>query len=55
MNQETIIQQTIDFVKLTLEGAEGGHDWWHIYRVWQLSKRIASTENADILVVELGA
>ena len=55
MNQETIIQQTIDFVKLTLEGAEGGHDWWHIYRVWQLSKRIASTENADLLVVELGA
>ena len=38
-----------------MEGAEGGHDWWHIYRVWQLSKRIASTENADILVVELGA
>jgi len=55
MNQETIIQQTIDFVKHTLKGAEGGHDWWHIYRVWQLSKRIASTENADLLVVELGA
>ncbi|MFZ4726412.1 MAG: HD domain-containing protein, partial [Paludibacter sp.] len=55
MNQETIIQQTIDFVKFTLNGAEGGHDWWHIYRVWQLSKRISSTENADLLVVELSA
>ena len=33
----------------------GGHDWWHIFRVWQLSKYIAETEKADMLVVELGA
>ena len=33
-----------------------GHDWWHMYRVWQLSKRIAKTESsADMFVVELGA
>ena len=55
MNQQTIIPQTIEFVKTTLESAEGGHDWWHVYRVWQLSKRIAETEQADLLVVELGA
>lgn len=55
MNQEKIIQQTIPFVKTALANAEGGHDWWHIYRVWQLSKHIAASENADVLVVELGA
>ena len=55
MNQQNTIDQTIDFVKTTLEGAEGGHDWWHIYRVWQLSKRIASTEKVDLFIVELGA
>ena len=56
MNQETIIQQTINFVKESLVGAEGGHDWWHIYRVWQLSKRIVTSEkNASNFVVELGA
>ena len=38
-----------------LAGAEGGHDWWHIYRVWQLSKQIAKTEKVSMLVVELGA
>ena len=32
-----------------------GHDWWHIYRVWNLSKYIAQHENADALVVEVAA
>ncbi|MDP4240587.1 MAG: HD domain-containing protein [Bacteroidota bacterium] len=55
MNRETIIQQTINFVKETLADAEGGHDWWHICRVWQLSTRIAASEQASLFVVELGA
>lgn len=55
MNKEFIIQQTVEFVKLTLANAEGGHDWWHIYRVWQLSKHIALKEESAIFVVELGA
>jgi len=55
MNQETIILKTVEFVKQTLAGAEGGHDWWHIYRVWKLAKHIAETENANLFVVELGA
>ena len=53
---ETLINNTIEFVKQTLSNAEGGHDWWHIYRVWQLSKQIASKEeNVDLMIVELGA
>lgn len=52
---ENIIDATVTFVKKELEGAEGGHDWWHIYRVWQRSKHIAGKEKVDMLVVELGA
>lgn len=52
---KSIIQQTVHFVKQTLAGAEGGHDWWHVYRVWSLSKQIANGEDVDLLVVELGA
>ena len=55
MNTEEIINQTVEFVKQTLADAEGGHDWWHIWRVWQLSKKIAETEQASLFVVELGA
>jgi len=55
MNQNVIIQKTISFVQEVLQKAEGGHDWWHIYRVWNLSKHIAKTENVDIFIVELGA
>lgn len=55
MNQEAIIKKTIDFVKEVLADAEGGHDWWHIHRVWKLSKNIAQTEDVDTFIVELGA
>lgn len=52
---QQIIDQTIAYVKQELEGAEGGHDWWHIYRVWQSARHIAAGESVNMLVVELGA
>lgn len=55
MEQATIIQKTVEFVKESLKNAEGGHDWWHIYRVWKTAKHIAKAENVDLLIVELGA
>jgi len=55
MNYDKIINDTVIFVKNTLQNAEGGHDWWHIYRVWKNAKLIASTVNVDLLIVELGA
>ena len=55
MRTEDIINKTVLFVQETLQGAEGGHDWWHILRVWNTAKRIAQEENVDILVVSLGA
>ena len=55
MDHADIITRTTDFVKHTLKSAEGGHDWWHIYRVWHNAKIIAQTESANLLVVELAA
>ncbi len=55
MDRAEIVQRTVDFVKTTLAEAEGGHDWWHIYRVWKAATQIARTEPADLFVVELGA
>ena len=55
MDQKVVIQKTIEFVKESLADAEGGHDWWHIYRVWNLSKQIARNEKVNMLVIELGA
>jgi uncharacterized protein len=52
---EEILNKTVAFVKKTLANAEGGHDWWHVYRVWQLSKHIAKTEKVNMFVVQLGA
>ncbi|NSW45352.1 MAG: HD domain-containing protein [Bacteroidales bacterium] len=51
----TIINHTISYVQTELKNAEGGHDWWHSYRVWQLAKKLAAYENSNILVVELAA
>ncbi len=32
-----------------------GHDWWHVWRVWRLARRIAEVEGGDLYVVELAA
>lgn len=55
MDKQHIINQTISYVQQELEGAEGGHDWFHIQRVWVNAKAIAATEQADTFIVELGA
>ena len=49
-HQNEIIEKTIRYVKEELENAEGGHDWWHIYRVWKMSIHIAKKEKADYLL-----
>jgi len=55
MNKEQIIQNTIEFVKETLQGAEGGHDFFHVERVYKNALLIAKDENVDEFVVSLGA
>ena len=55
MERQQIISNTITFVKDTLNGAEGGHDWFHIQRVLNNAKLIAKFENVDLFIVSLGA
>ncbi len=52
---KNIINKTITFVKEQLQDAEGGHDWFHIERVYKNSLLIAKTEQVDIFIVSLGA
>lgn len=51
----SLIDNTILFVKEKLENAEGGHDWFHIERVYKNSLLIAKEETCNITVVQLGA
>jgi uncharacterized protein len=55
MNQEKIIANTISFVKKELKNAEGGHDWFHIERVFKNSILISKDEKVDVFVVSLAA
>lgn len=52
---EEIIRNTIAFVKDELKDAEGGHDWFHIERVYKNSIHISEGEKVDKIVVALGA
>lgn len=55
MKNDQLVQSTIDFVKKELQNAEGGHDWFHIERVFNTSKSILKQESANSLVVQLAA
>jgi uncharacterized protein len=55
MTEKEIIDTTVYFVKTTLQNAEGGHDWWHIERVWKNAVTIAEGEKVNLHVVELAA
>ena len=55
MIQPDLISKTISFVKTKLENAEGGHDWFHIERVYRNAILISKNEVCDTVVVQLGA
>jgi uncharacterized protein len=50
-----LIDRTANHVRTTLSGEGTGHDWWHIFRVWKMARRIGQAEGANLLVVELAA
>ena len=50
-----VINLTVQFVKQKLADAEGGHDWFHIERVWKNAKLISNSENGNQLVIELAS
>lgn len=55
MNDARIIEKTVEYVRGELGQAEGGHDWFHIQRVFRNTLLIAREEEVDILVVSLAA
>ncbi len=55
MSEQNIIDNTKAFVKKTLINAEGGHDWFHIERVYNNAQLLAKNEEANTFVVCLGA
>ena len=55
MTPTSLIEKTKAFVQKTLQDSEGGHDWFHIERVYNNAMHIALGENANTTVVALGA
>ncbi len=55
MDESEVVTRTADYVRSQMEDDATGHDWWHVWRVWQTAKRLGEHENADLFVVELAA
>ena len=55
MTDTEIVEKTIAYVKKTLHGAEGGHDWFHIQRVFNNTLQLSQGEKVDVLIVSLAA
>lgn len=55
MDKNLAINKTKEFVKTKLYGEGSGHDWYHIERVYNLSKHLGKEENADLFIVEMTA
>lgn len=55
MKKEQLIQETAVFIRQHFEQEGSGHDWWHIYRVWQMARQIGEKEQVDPFRVEMAA
>jgi uncharacterized protein len=55
MQPAAIVAATAAYMQEKFSGEGSGHDWWHIYRVWQNALFIAKSEKADLFIVQLGA
>ena len=51
----SIIDNTIHFVKESLQNTEAGHDWFHVERVYKNALLIANAEECNLEIVKLGA
>lgn len=49
------IEKTVSFVKEQLKNAEGGHDWFHIERVYKMAIFLAEKEGGDKEIIALAA
>ncbi|MFS8131247.1 MAG: HD domain-containing protein [Candidatus Dojkabacteria bacterium] len=56
MHKNEVVEKTAEHVKSLFTGEGSGHDWWHILRVWNNAKLIASKEKSvNLFHIELGA
>ena len=55
MQPEELVNKTAAYVKEKFSGEGSGHDWWHIYRVWQNALYLSQHEPVDLYIVQLGA
>lgn len=55
MPKSEVIIKTEAFVRNALAKEGSGHDWWHVYRVWQMAKIIGVKEKANMFVIETAA
>jgi uncharacterized protein len=55
-DDQSLIDKTVEYVKNELRNAEGGHDWFHINRVWKNAVYIAQKEQkGNLLIIQLAA
>jgi len=52
---DILITNTTAFVRQELNGAEAGHDWFHVQRVYKNALLISKNENVNKTIVVLGA
>ena len=55
MDNNLLIENTKEFVKEKCYGEGSGHDWYHIYRVYNTAKFIAEKEGGDLFIIEMTA
>lgn len=49
------VAQIVERLRAAHAHDSSGHDWWHLWRVWQTARRLAQAEQADLEVVDLAA
>ena len=52
---KTIMNDALEFVRNTFRNDFSGHDYFHTLRVYKMATRIAEQENANLMIVQLGA
>ena len=55
MKEENILLEVATYVEQKLSGEGSGHDWWHIVRVRNMTKKLALAEGGDSFICQLAA
>lgn len=53
--EKDVLKQTEKYIREHFENEGSGHDWWHIYRVRNMSLKIANIEGGDLFLIEMAA